>query len=58
MLIKKLKYLCSSVMEAGKRTKESTAGQITELAKIGGEYTKTTTPNYIPHRLAMFEKLF
>ena len=43
MLIKRLKYLCSSLMEAGKRTKETTSGQITTVGKIGGDFTKTIT---------------
>jgi hypothetical protein len=58
MLIKKLKNLYSSLMEAGKRTKESTAGQIQGVAKIGGDFTLTKSPEYIPHRISLFEKLF
>jgi hypothetical protein len=42
----------------GGRTKASTGADIKESGiKIGGDFTPTTTPEYIPHRIALFEKL-
>ena len=57
MLIKRLQYLYSISMEAGKRTKTTTAGQITETCKLGGAFTPCTSPAYIPHRIQIFERL-
>lgn len=58
MILKRLQYLFSISMEAGKRTKETTSGQITETRKIGGTFTATTSPSYIPHRIQIFERLY
>ena len=58
MLLKRLQYLFSISMEAGKRTKETTSGQITETKKIGGAFTLSTSAPFIPHRIQIFERLY
>lgn len=44
-------------MEAGKRTIESSAGQV-KSGKIGGSFAKTANPPFIKHRLDVFEKAY
>lgn len=44
-------------MEAGKRAIETSAGQV-QSGKIGGEFTKTNNPAFVPHRVALFDELF
>ena len=44
-------------MEAGKRAIESSAGQV-KSGKIGGVFTKTNKPEFVPHRIALFEELY
>jgi hypothetical protein len=50
--------LLGSKRTEGARTKASTGADIKESGiKIGGTFTPTTSPEFIPHRIALFEKL-
>tara|TARA_B110000503_G_C6912452_1_gene315249 strand:+ start:47 stop:205 length:159 start_codon:yes stop_codon:yes gene_type:complete len=52
MLIKRIKYLYCAMVDAGKRTKDTTAGSIiTKHEKIGGQFEINPSPLFVNHRI-------
>lgn len=46
------------MVEAGKRSKEATAGTITEHGKIGGEFKVAKNPAFLQERLKLFNEIY